>query len=424
MSVPASLMALLDSADPAQRAQGAELAVSLGVVDGFFATCVLEPDGLLWRPSGLLAAHLSMLPQASLAARERVRRLVVIEPMASDALAALARLPALTELTFSSAPLADVSALQAFTSLRRLTFSDMSLDLDGLQALTSLEALSLEQCTLERLDVLASLPLRALSLEGSTVAPAPLPSTLTSLNLLAYDGDLPGLDRLSLHTLRGSEATILGLSRAASLTEIDVDRCWYPARLAGLPVRRLTFGGAYTVEHASLLRGPFSLAPFVALPGLQVLRIIPPVATHQLEGVAAFLAHPSLSVLAVDHDWSKHVFAEHWVGSPRQLQSLFGRVQAPHPMSEPAIALRTARHWWSEGFRWRVFSDERDNRINFIRKIRTLFGCGLQQAHVISKRLQGDGLCCLRPADAITFQAFLRSTAPAIIQPWSPDDLR
>lgn len=415
-------MALLDSADPAQRAQGAELAVSLGVVDGFFATCLLEADGLLWRPSGLLAAHLTMLPQASLAVRERVQRLVVVEPMAPEALAALARLPALVELTFSSVGHVDVSALRALASLRRLTFSHLSLDLDGLQHLTQLESLSLEHCTLKRLDALASLPLRALSLEGSTAAPTPLPSTLRSLNLRAFDAEIPGLDRLSLHTLCGSESIILGYARAAELAEVEVDQCWYPARLAGLPVRRLTYGGAYTPEHAALLKGPFPLAPFVALPGLQVLRIIPPLPTHLLEDVAAFRAHPSLSVFVVDHEWSKHVFAEHWVSNPGHLQGLFGRVQAPHPMSEPAIALRTARHWYSEGHRWRILCEQTGSKLQFLRGLRTLFGCGLQQALATARRLQGDGLVCLRPEEAIAFQASLGVTTLPVILPWSPDE--
>ena len=417
-------MELLDSPDPEQRAQGAELAVSLGAVDGFFEACMLETDGLLWRPGGLLAAHLAMLPRASLAVRERVRRLVVVEPMSAEALAALARLPALAELTFSSVTLADVSVLQSIASLRRLTFSRLSLDLDGLQHLTQLESLSLEHCKLRRLAALASLPLRELSLEGSRLEPAPLPLTLTSLNLLSCDGEPPDLDRLSLHTLRGSEASVLGYAQVAELAEVEVDQCWYPARLAGLPVHRLTYGSAYTPDRAALLKGPFSLAPFVALPELQTLRIMPPVATHQLEEVAAFLAHPSLSVVVVDHEWSKYVFAEHWVSNPSQLQSLLGSASAPHPMSEPVIAQRTAQHWWSKGFRWRVIVDETGNRLNYLRNIRTVFGIGLSGALSIARRLQGDGLGCLRPEDAIALQAILRSTTQPVIRPWSPDALR
>ena len=42
----------------------------------------------------------------------------------------------------------------------------------------------------------------------------------------------------------------------------------------------------------------------------------------------------------------------------------------------------------------------------------------------ISKRLQAEGLGCLRPEDAIVLQALLHSSTLPVIQPWSPDALR
>jgi hypothetical protein len=91
-------------------------------------------------------------------------------------------------------------------------------------------------------------------------------------------------------------------------------------------------------------------------------------------------------------------------------------------MSEPAIALRTARHWYSEGCRWRVLCEQTGSKLQFLRGLRTLFGCGLQQALATARRLQGDGLVCLRAEEAIAFQASLGVSTLPVILPWSPDE--
>jgi hypothetical protein len=54
--------------------------------------------------------------------------------------------------------------------------------------------------------------------------------------------------------------------------------------------------------------------------------------------------------------------------------------------------------------------------------LRTLFGCGLQQALATARRLQGDGLVCLRAEEAIAFQASLGVSTLPVILPWSPDE--
>ena len=417
MPTAEALSTLLDSPDATLRMQGAELAMSLGPagIDAFFSTCALEDDGLLWRPPGLRAVHLSLLPHASLAMQARVRRLIVTEPMTPDALAALARLPSLVALTLSGAALTDANVLHAFPDLQQLTLERVSVDLSALSGMTRLTDLTLERCTLERLDALAALPLRTLSLEGSTVAPAPLPPTLTALNLLACQGTLPDLAPLRLHTLRCSEETLLRHPGADALREIEVDRCVAPHRLKALPIQRLTFTG----DHTTHLEDPLSLAPFVDLPQLEQLRIAPDVSTSRLTHIQALRDHPRLTVLEANADW-RAPFAAHWVGSPRQLQRS-NSYSPHHPMSRPALRDRTAQHWWSRGHHYGLSSEaviSPQGRVQLTKKLRSTLQCSISEAYNIVRNLSDRRLPCLRLDEALRWQGVLQAIWPCRIYRW------
>ena len=63
MSHSASLLTVLDSVDPEVRAQGVELARSMGsdAIDAILSSLPLTEGGLLWRPRGLSAELLTLL---------------------------------------------------------------------------------------------------------------------------------------------------------------------------------------------------------------------------------------------------------------------------------------------------------------------------------------------------------------------------
>ncbi|MFT5681003.1 MAG: hypothetical protein ACI8RZ_001909 [Myxococcota bacterium] len=234
------LLTLLDSPDPAVRTQGMELARALGpaATDRVLASCVLEPDGLLWRPPGLSVAVLSLLLDAPVARLSGIRRLILCGPNPPELLARLAqRLPGLEALILSAPGLADLS------SLTTLPLRTLELHAGQLEAAGPI------------LPQLADLAVEGMEDAGRLIG---LPVTKLEL-IIRSDADLEAVCRLtalrSLRILEHTAQQLTSLSVLAShptLLDVTLPRhrdtrisSYSPAWVPGAERTRMVLGERY-----------------------------------------------------------------------------------------------------------------------------------------------------------------------------------
>ena len=446
MSHSRSLLTLLDSVDPDVRAQGVELARSMGAdaIDAILSDLPLTKDGLLWHPRGLSAELLTLLLSAGAAVRARIRRLVLSGAISEALLADLSRLPSLTALTLARVPAVDPQLLRSFSGLRRLSVVGMEVDVAVLCGLPALRHLSLQDCTVYDLAPLTAMPLMSLSLQqlrgSSDHDPLPLPTTLSALDLRGRPAPISNFGRLALRTLAIDAAEVNGRIWAARISELTITRCRDLSRLRGLSVTHLGLDDLHDSDDEAVVDWPrLDLSALAGLTSLRSIRLPRTIARQPPVGLAALLLLPALQVVELDDEqgWPFE-FSDRWVGTPALLRRALNApryLATHHPIQRPAVQARTAAHWHQRGHRYQLRALQPiDGKINAIRRLRAHVRLRLKDCKEIMDGLMGAGtsgperrdldhhtFSCLTLPQAVQLQGWLQRAGFAVeITPWTP----
>ena len=418
------LLTLLDSIDPDIQSQGVELGRALGgmATERVLASCVLAPDGRLWRPLGLSAPLLSLLLDAPPTMLRRIRRLTLCGSIHRDLLGRISRrIPGLTSLTLSAMTTEDLSPLTPLSQLRSLSILRSTIeDLSPLTTLRALRHLSLDHCRVLRIGALSRLSgLTSLSLEGVDAPSVELPARLTTLNVRRFYSTIPSFEALPLRVLTLDTAQLH--SACPLLPRLSEVRLIVPtlstdiASLAGQAVTELSLHAAAD-----------SLSSILALPSLHTLRLVGlPDNTEPLR-LAPLRALPALSVVSLSQRSHSPLadYSPRWVPDARLtrwLLSSHGPVVS-HPLNTPEIRARARTYWLEQGrsYRLDLVTPDRKQKLRSIKALRSHVAISFTEAKGLLDVLLDGGLRCLSLAEAVELQGWLRMAGmPARLSCWT-----